>query len=85
MISSSPTNLRRRHRKNPLISDPKASLIAAPGAVEGGKTKRTHFVFTKGGKLVDKKVPVKPAGRYVAQLTEYSRFSEDDPLLLSAS
>ncbi|RXW15598.1 hypothetical protein EST38_g10257 [Candolleomyces aberdarensis] len=44
----------------PLISDPKRSLIAALGAAEGGKTKRSHFVFAKGGKLVDKKIPVKP-------------------------
>ena len=49
----------------PLISDPKRSLIAALGAAEGGKTKRSHFVFAKGGKLVDKKIPVKPVDRYV--------------------
>jgi hypothetical protein len=40
-------------------------LIAALGAAEGGKTKRSHFVFAKGGQLVDKKIPVKPADRYV--------------------
>ncbi|KAF7792706.1 hypothetical protein EIP86_003804 [Pleurotus ostreatoroseus] len=45
----------------PLISDPKRTLITALGAGEGGKTKRSHFIFEKGGKLVDKKVPVKPA------------------------
>ncbi|KAI0371986.1 AhpC-TSA-domain-containing protein [Pilatotrama ljubarskyi] len=45
----------------PLLSDPKRVLITALGAGEGGKTKRSHFVFEKGGKLVDKKVPVKPA------------------------
>ncbi|KAJ2920947.1 hypothetical protein H1R20_g16147, partial [Candolleomyces eurysporus] len=44
----------------PLISDPKRTLIAALGAAEGGKTKRSHFVFAQGGKLVDKKIPVKP-------------------------
>jgi len=45
----------------PLISDPKRVLIAALGASEGGKTKRSHFIFEKGGKLIDKKNPVKPA------------------------
>lgn len=45
----------------PLISDPKRTLIAALGASEGGKTKRSHFIFEKGGKLIDKKMPVKPA------------------------
>ncbi|KAH9849325.1 AhpC-TSA-domain-containing protein [Lenzites betulinus] len=45
----------------PLLSDPKRVLITALGAGEGGKTKRSHFIFAKGGKLVDKKVPVKPA------------------------
>lgn len=45
----------------PLISDPKRVLITALGAGESGKTKRSHFVFGKGGKLLDKKIPVKPA------------------------
>lgn len=45
----------------PLLSDPKRVLITALGAGEGGKTKRSHFIFEKGGKLVDKKMPVKPA------------------------
>jgi len=44
-----------------LISDPSRILINALGAGEGGKTKRSHFIFAQGGKLVDKKVPVKPA------------------------
>ncbi|CDO75860.1 hypothetical protein BN946_scf184833.g11 [Trametes cinnabarina] len=44
----------------PLLSDPKRVLITALGAGEGGKTKRSHFIFEKGGKLVDKKIPVKP-------------------------
>jgi peroxiredoxin Q/BCP len=44
-----------------LLSDPKRLLITALGAGDGGKTKRSHFVFKKGGELVDKKVPVKPA------------------------
>ena len=47
----------------PLISDPKRVLITALGAGEGGKTKRSHFVFEKGGKLVDKVLPVKPVDR----------------------
>jgi len=45
----------------PLISDPKRVLITALGAGEGGKTKRSHFIFEKGGKLVNKKLPVTPA------------------------
>jgi len=45
----------------PLLSDPKRVLITALGAGEGGKTKRSHFVFEKGGKLLDKKISVKPA------------------------
>ncbi|KAJ7054275.1 AhpC-TSA-domain-containing protein [Mycena amicta] len=44
----------------PLLSDPKRVLITALGAGLGGKTKRSHFIFAKGGKLVDKKIPVKP-------------------------
>ncbi|KAF9449844.1 AhpC-TSA-domain-containing protein [Macrolepiota fuliginosa MF-IS2] len=43
-----------------LISDPKRILIGALGANEGGKTKRSHFIFEKGGKLVEKQNPVKP-------------------------
>ncbi|KAG1727687.1 thioredoxin-like protein [Suillus occidentalis] len=45
----------------PLISDPKRSLIGVLGAGDGNKTKRSHFVFEKGGKLLDRKMPVKPA------------------------
>ncbi|KAK1223607.1 thioredoxin peroxidase dot5 [Marasmius sp. AFHP31] len=45
-----------------LLSDPKRVFIAALGAADKNKTKRSHFVFEKGtGKLVDKKNPVKPA------------------------
>ncbi|OCH84555.1 peroxiredoxin Q [Obba rivulosa] len=44
----------------PLLSDPKRVLIRALGAGEGGKTQRSHFIFEKGGKLVDKRIPVKP-------------------------
>lgn len=47
----------------PLISDPKRELITALGAGDGGKTKRSHFIFEKGGKLVEKKLPVSPADR----------------------
>ncbi|TFK18853.1 AhpC-TSA-domain-containing protein [Coprinopsis marcescibilis] len=43
-----------------LISDPKRVLITALGAGEGGKTKRSHFIFGKGGKLLHKQIPVKP-------------------------
>ncbi|KAJ8082350.1 thioredoxin peroxidase dot5 [Marasmius tenuissimus] len=45
-----------------LLSDPKRVFIAALGAADKNKTKRSHFIFEKGtGKLVDKKNPVKPA------------------------
>jgi len=40
-------------------------LIAALGAKDSGKTKRGHFIFAKGGELVDKKLPVSPKDRYV--------------------
>ena len=49
----------------PLLSDPKRVLISALGAGSGGKTARSHFIFEKGGKLVEKKIPVKPADRCV--------------------
>ncbi|KAK7051763.1 AhpC-TSA-domain-containing protein [Favolaschia claudopus] len=45
----------------PLLSDRKRLLITALGAGDGGKTKRSHFIFAKGGKLVEKKNPVKAA------------------------
>jgi len=48
-----------------LLSDPQRKFIAALGAAENNKTKRSHFVFEKGGKLLDKKMPVKPVDRYV--------------------
>ncbi|KAF5343105.1 hypothetical protein D9758_016001 [Tetrapyrgos nigripes] len=45
-----------------LLSDPSRQLIGALGAADkSNKTKRSHFVFEKGGKLIDKKVPVKAA------------------------
>lgn len=48
-----------------LLSDRKRVLITALGAGEGGKTKRSHFIFAKGGKLVEKRIPVKPVDRSV--------------------
>jgi thioredoxin-dependent peroxiredoxin len=47
----------------PLLSDPDRVLIAALGAKDAGKTKRGHFVFAKGGQLVEKKLPVSPGDR----------------------
>jgi len=44
----------------PLLSDPKRVLIKALTG-NGAKTARSHFIFEKGGKLVEKKNPVKPA------------------------
>ncbi|KAF9261652.1 AhpC-TSA-domain-containing protein [Marasmius fiardii PR-910] len=45
-----------------LLSDPKRVFIAALGAADKNKTKRSHFIFEKGtGKLVERKNPVKPA------------------------
>jgi peroxiredoxin len=61
----------------PLLSDRKRVFIGALGAADGQKTKRSHFVFAQGGKLLDKKVPVKPADRFVPSFsclvcTQYS-------------
>ena len=53
------------------MSDPGRKLIRALGAGKNNKTARSHFVFEKsadgavGGKLLDKKMPVKPAERFV--------------------
>jgi len=44
-----------------LLSDPQRTLIGALGAADGNKTKRSHFVFEQGGKMLDKRIPVKPA------------------------
>ncbi|KAG8904577.1 hypothetical protein FRB99_001540 [Tulasnella sp. 403] len=47
-----------------LISDPKRQLIGKLGASarNNAQTKRSHFIFEKGtGKLLDKKISVKPA------------------------
>ncbi|KAH7915504.1 thioredoxin-like protein [Hygrophoropsis aurantiaca] len=43
-----------------LLSDPKRVFIGVLGAADGNKTKRSHFVFGAGGKLLDRKMPVKP-------------------------
>ena len=51
-----------------LLSDPNRVLIGALGAADGNKTKRSHFVFEKGGKLIHKKMPLKPADRYVCAM-----------------
>jgi peroxiredoxin Q/BCP len=61
---TSAAQLKWQTKKNlpyPLLSDRKRLLIGALGAAEGGKTKRSHFIFERGGKLVDKKLPAKPA------------------------
>jgi len=57
------TKILQKELPYPLISDPTRILITALGAGEGGKTKRSHFIFEKGGKLVNKQIPVKPADR----------------------
>ncbi|KAJ6628338.1 hypothetical protein B0H10DRAFT_1778293, partial [Mycena sp. CBHHK59/15] len=46
---------------HPLLSDRKRVLITTLSAGQCGKTKRSHFIFEKGGKLIDKKIPVKAA------------------------
>lgn len=51
-----------------LLSDPNRVLIGALGAADGNKTKRSHFVFEKGGKLIHKKMPLKPADSPVLSL-----------------
>jgi peroxiredoxin len=76
-----------------LLSDPDRVFIAALGAKDpkAGRTKRAHYIFAKGGKLVDKKLPVSPGDRYVVcaktrlkSITEVSAFAVPDlPLNLS--
>lgn len=61
--SSNLTHPLQKELPYPLLSDRKRVLITALGAGEGGKTKRSHFVFEKGGKLLDKQIPVKAADR----------------------
>ena len=60
-----PSTPLQRNLPYSLLSDPKRVLIGALGAADGNKTKRSHFIFEKGGKLVDRKLPVKPADRSV--------------------
>jgi peroxiredoxin len=48
-----------------LLSDRQRVLIKALGAADGNKTTRSHFIFEKGGKLVDRQLPVKPVERSV--------------------
>ncbi|KZV93963.1 AhpC-TSA-domain-containing protein [Exidia glandulosa HHB12029] len=64
LSGDAPTATTKWQTKNELpysfLSDPKKELIKALGAVSGKSTKRSHFVFEKGGKLLDKKIPVKP-------------------------
>lgn len=51
------------------LSDNGRELIKALGALNGKSAKRSHFIFEKGtGKLVDKKLPVKPEARCVVWL-----------------
>ncbi|KAG1876945.1 hypothetical protein C8R48DRAFT_590725, partial [Suillus tomentosus] len=50
----------KRQLPFPLISDPKRLLIGILGAGDGNKMKHSHFVFEKGGKLLDQRMPVKP-------------------------
>lgn len=62
----------------PLLSDRKRILITALGAADGTRTKRSHFIFDKGtGKLLDKKLPVKPADRYVAVIVPFGFHRSD--------
>jgi len=51
----------------------------------GAKTARSHFIFEKGGKLVEKRLPVKPADRYVlsSECTDYSSYIFPAPNLRS--
>jgi peroxiredoxin len=60
-----------------LLSDRNRVLIGALGAGEGGRTKRSHFVFDKGGMLVDKKMPVKPNDRSVSKKCSSTAFPID--------
>src|SRR5882762_11212530 len=59
------TTYKQKELPYPLISDPNRTLIAALGANNNGRTKRSHYIFAKGGKLVDKKIPVTPTDRYM--------------------
>ncbi|KZT35032.1 AhpC-TSA-domain-containing protein [Sistotremastrum suecicum HHB10207 ss-3] len=68
----------KKHLPYPLISDKKRVLITALGAGKNGKTARSHFIFEKGGKLIEKKQPVKPAESPVLALAFIKGLSEKD-------
>ncbi|SJL14453.1 uncharacterized protein ARMOST_17910 [Armillaria ostoyae] len=60
-----------------LISDPKRAFISALGAGTT-KTSRSHFVFAKGGVMIDKRMPVKPADSFKLALEAIHKESEKD-------
>ena len=64
-----------------LLSDPDRVFIAALGAKDPktGKTKRAHYIFAKGGKLVDKKLPVTPGDRYAVRTKTRSKAITEVP------
>lgn len=43
-------------------------LILGALCAAGSRTKRNHFVFEMGGKLLGKMIPVKPVDRYFRRL-----------------
>ncbi|KAG7440179.1 AhpC-TSA-domain-containing protein [Guyanagaster necrorhizus] len=58
-----------------LLSDPKRVFISALGAGTT-KTARSHFVFAKGGVMIDKRMPVKPAESFKLALDAIQKESE---------
>ncbi|KAI5119413.1 hypothetical protein M0805_004900 [Coniferiporia weirii] len=60
----------------PLLSDPKRVLIVALTG-SATKTPRSHFIFA-GGKLVEKKMPVKPADSPRLALESIKALDKDD-------
>ncbi|KAJ7241584.1 hypothetical protein C8J57DRAFT_1084913 [Mycena rebaudengoi] len=62
LLSADPSflTLLQKEPPYPLPSDRKRVPISAQGA-DGGKTKRSHFILEKSGKLVDKNIPVRVA------------------------
>ncbi|KAK0442686.1 AhpC-TSA-domain-containing protein [Desarmillaria tabescens] len=58
-----------------LLSDPKRVFISALGAGTT-KTSRSHFVFAKGGVMIDKRMPVKPAESFKLALGAIQKESE---------
>ncbi|KAK0199595.1 AhpC-TSA-domain-containing protein [Desarmillaria ectypa] len=59
-----------------LLSDPKRVFISALGAGTT-KTSRSHFVFAKGGVMIDKRMPVKPAESFKLALAAIQKESEN--------